>query len=1305
MTEFISDSPKQTKPDFLTRPLMATAHFDWEKIAYIAFIILALITRLWDVGGRVMSHDESLHTQFSYQFFNGDGYNHTPLMHGPFLFHITAVSYWLLGADDFTARLPVALFGVLLVAIPYFLRDWLGKTGALFVSFLFLISPFVTYYSRYIRHDVYVIIWALIIFIATVYYLKERKDKYLWWFAGGLALMFATKEVSFIYVAIFGSFLALRLFMRLALADWIRDKLPDLLRPLIILFIGLTAFGVGFGAVEAIERAESATVALEESEESQQGFAADPNAVAETGETDRGANNRVGVFRAVQVMGLFGAALAVFLAARAMRPHIDEFPEFDLITLYSALLLPAISPIVTTIAGFNPTDYSVNQCLPPGIEEMSLGQQFFTRLGDGACWSAFATSGLFRTGIFLVVMLVLGLLVGFWWNRRKFLGVAIIFHVIFAVLYTSVFTNPNGWFSGMAGSLGYWLEQQEVQRGNQPAFYYFFIVPFYEFLPLIFSLLAVRFWAHKHRLNRIVSYWVSVLLVAMLSYSLGNFLLNLNNVWNGVDPSKLPGGIVAGLVLFVGVLYWFLVRRRTVMASYELNRSWRGLVDPLELVGFVPMLAWWLVLTWVAYSVAGEKMPWLSIHFVIPMAMLAGWYFQQKLERVDVGALLSRPGLILTSLTTLFILAIFFALSPWFLDQIQLGNQELNNLSGLGRFLGSVVVVVGLYYLLTPFRQRFAWAERRMAFVFSVFILLSILTIRFTYMANFVNADYTTEFMVYAHAAPAIKETVMPQIDELSQRMNGDFSLQVSWDDDSTWPMQWYLKEYDNRNYYARSPNRSITDSPVIVAGSLNWDKVEPLLGDDYEARTYTFLWWPIEDYRQINWYAIFGLQNRALLEDETGSSGRGLASGDVRQALWDIFFYRDYDKYSEVFGGTRTAGEWPLRHDLRLYIRRDVLANLWDYGVGAAAFEPPVDPYENGELLLSPSQVIGAAGSGEGQLMAPRNLAIGPDGNLYVADSGNHRIQVFDPAGNSLRSWGGFGAQAGLFNEPWGIAVDESFVYVADTWNHRVQKFTLEGEFVTTIGQSGTVTDLGDNSDGFFFGPRDIVLLPDNRLMVTDTGNHRLQIFDRVGSFIQIVGQQGSFLGQFNEPVGLEVAGSGAVYLADTWNGRIQRFTPDLLPASEWLVDAWAGNSTNNKPYLAVDSAERVYVTDPENYRVLIFDPAGQYLGRFGQFSADTDGFGLPNGIVIDANNNIYIADAGNSVILRFTIPDLTSPPASGESEEIRVEPIDDTELENDGEGDVPAEEEPLEGAEDAVDEDAPPDEEGGGEEGGDGG
>ena len=282
----ISTTHEEVNNDFLSRLVIPAINLDWEKTIYLIFIAVAIITRFWALGDRVMSHDESLHTQFSYQFFDGQGYNHTPLMHGPFLFHITAVAYWLFGDSDFTARVPVAIFGIILILLPYLLRDWLGRVGAIFTSFIFLISPFVTYYSRYIRHDVYVIVWAMFVFIAMWYYFRERKDFYIWVFVAATALMFSTKEVAFIYVAIFGSFLVIRLLTQFVGESWLRGSLSKLRMPIIIALAGLVIAGVGLvGTRTGTDDAEPGMTA-----EATEGFAVDPNAelASRTGMLRRG---------------------------------------------------------------------------------------------------------------------------------------------------------------------------------------------------------------------------------------------------------------------------------------------------------------------------------------------------------------------------------------------------------------------------------------------------------------------------------------------------------------------------------------------------------------------------------------------------------------------------------------------------------------------------------------------------------------------------------------------------------------------------------------------------------------------------------------------------------------------------------------------------------------------------------------------------------------------------------------------------------------------------------------------------------
>jgi uncharacterized protein (TIGR03663 family) len=1247
----ISTTPEEVSNDFLSRPVIPALNLDWEKTIYLIFIILAIITRFWALGDRVMSHDESLHTQFSYQYYDGQGYNHTPLMHGPFLFHVTAIAYWLFGDSDFVARVPVAILGIILIILPYFLRDWLGRVGAIFTSFIFLISPFVTYYSRYIRHDIYVIVWAMIVFIAMWYYFRERKDLYLWFFVAATALMFTTKEVAFIYVAIFGSFLVIRLLTQFVDEPWIRNSLSRLRMPIIVALAGLVIAGVGFIGTQRSGKAEETGMTAEATE----GFAADPN--AELDQTAVASVEETNVFiRWAQVLGIgiFGAG--IFLVVRALRPEIDNYSEFDLIILFSTLLLPLASPFLTKLVGWNPTDYTLNTCYLEGQEGMTALQVLVGRLGNSICWSSLAESGIIRSGFFLILSIAVAIFVGLWWDRRRWIISAIIFNGILLVLFTSVFTNLGGWTTGVVGSLGYWLEQQAVQRGSQPWYYYLFIVPLYEFLPLIFSLLAIRLWTQQHRTNKVIGYWVITLLLTLMAYSLGNWIYATffqNSATTG-EASIVPGLLAGAAVLTGAVLIWFLNYKNRLVQEYELESGIWELFDIKVLLEFVPFLVWWLLLTWIAYSYAGEKMPWLSTHFVIPMGMLTGWYFNEKFASLKAKEFFSWDSLIFIGLTILFIVSGMLVIGPLLFGNIRFGDQQLEFLTNVGQFLGGILIVGLVYLFWRRFYHKIPDYLHNPLLIFSLFILLSLLTIRFTYMATFKNADYTTEFMVYAHGAPATKSVVLNQLEELSMRLNGDKSIKVAFDNDVSWPMTWYLRDYPQRVFFGENPSQSLNESPIILVGAQNWNTVEPYLGDNYEYTEHTFLWWPMEDYRKFSWNALLGDPN------VPAEVRRGLGNPEVRKALWDIFFYRDYEKYGQVFGGTFTAGEWPLRHNMRLYIRNDVIPTMWDYGVGAVAFGETTNPYEEGELILEPTLILnesGIAGTAEGQFALPRNMVIGENGNIYVVDSGNHRLQVFDKDGNFLNAWGSFGTENGQFNEPWGITVDEQYVYVADTWNHRIQKFTLEGEFVNSFGASGSPEVEGEGL-GLFFGPRSIVLLDDGRLLVTDTGNHRMQVLDTEGNFQYQVGGFGNDLGQMNEPVGLAKGPGGLVYLADTWNGRVQQFSPDLFAQSEWPVDAWDSTSINNKPYLAVDSANRVYVTDPEGYRVLMFNPDGTYIGRFGSFGSGPTNFALANGIAVDAEDNIYIADAGNNRILKFAPPFTT-----GAQPEVESQPVEEGE------------------------------------------
>ena len=460
-----------------------------------------------------------------------------------------------------------------------------------------------------------------------------------------------------------------------------------------------------------------------------------------------------------------------------------------------------------------------------------------------------------------------------------------------------------------------------------------------------------------------------------------------------------------------------------------------------------------------------------------------------------------------------------------------------------------------------------------------------------------------------------------------------------------------------------------------------------------------------MEDYRRFSWNALFGDPNTT-----EGVTRRGLANPDVRQSIWDIFFYRDYEKYGQTFGGTYTDSQWPLRDELRLYVRKDSLSKMWDYGIapltaGASGVIEAANTFEEGEIMVSPELILnesGIAGPGDGQLTSPRNMAVAADGTIFVLDSGNQRVQVYDSDGNFIDSWGESGSGNGQFNPegdgPWGIGVDDDFVFVADTWNHRIQKFTHDGEFLGAFGNSGDVLSAPNSGLGLFFGPRNILMGDDGLVYINDTGNHRIQIMDKDGNFVGQIGltsQLGSNPGEFYEPVGSAQSPDGSIYVTDTWNGRMQRLTggPSYFPIGEWGIGGWKENfSIYNKPYVAVDSGGRVYVTDPEQYRVLIFDENGGYIGKFGRFGADANSFGLPNGIFIDSQDNIYVADADNHRIVKFPpifpsgLPKIDEVPV--EDDLMEEEPMEEDSGEDMEEGDVKDEEESSE-AEDGGEED----------------
>ena len=1155
------------KKNFLERPILQSIpFFTGEALIFSLIIAFALLSRFYDLETRVMSHDESLHTYFSWLLYKGDGYQHNPMMHGPLQFHLLALSYFLFGVTDFTARIPSVIFNIATIGMLWYWRRYLGKVGALIAGFLMLISPYILFYGRYVRNEAFSAFAGMLMFFAVLRYLESGRNRYLYWLTLALAINFTSKETAFIYAAQMLLFLAAYFGWELLKKPWKEKTSRNSFVNLVALAVILIGATLGAGL---LGKGDSASAIAE---------SANPLAEGSSEVLRSGGFPWVAVLAILSLIALTSAAYYLIRGLGWRKIRAER--SFDLLMLIGTIIIPMLAPLISTAFGW---------VIPTTSGEIA-----------GLLMAEYAQ-------ILIAILATFGISIalGLWWNINLWWKNALLFYSIFTILFTTVFTNSAGFLTGIFGSLGYWIVQQEVARGGQPWYYYIFLqIPVYEFLPAIGVLLALYFGFKKEK---------------------------------SPAPAEPPASL-------------------DPLEPPVIPSSPRALTFSL--------LLWWVLSSILAYSYAGERMPWLTYHLTLPMILLTAWGLNQLVQNLNWSELHQKKGWLVAGLLFIFYIAIsnsFAGIGSAF------AGKSLAQLQATSDFLLPLIVTISsgtaLFYLL----REWTWENVISLASLVAFGLLSLWTGRAAYRAAYINYDSAEEYLVYAHAATGVKD-VMAQVEEISMRANGDLSALVAYDASApdtgiSWPFVWYLRDFTNLRSFD-APTRSLRDAVVIIVDAKNFDKIEPVVNQGYYRSDYIRMWWPNQDYYNLvsdrdsrlifpSDYPCTGIMTplKLITSKDFSSLCEMVTNPAIREGVIDIWKDRDYTKYAQATENTSAFSptDWNPSDKMRLYIRKDIAAQIWNYGVLPETNENiMVDPYEEKTILLSADKTIGLEGTGEGEFNAPRGIAFAPDGSFYVADSRNHRIQHFDAEGKFINMWGEFGdatfddLPGGIFNEPWDLAIGpDGSVYVSDTWNHRIQKFEADGTPITRWGYYGQA------EDGFaFWGPRGIDVDTEGNVFVSDTGNKRIVKFDSDGNYITEFGTTGMGIGEFDEQVGVAVDSDGIIYVTDTWNQRIQSFEPNedgtlYFPLNQWEVVGWYGQSLENKPFLAVDNKGSIFATDPESYRVLQFDTEGKFIRTWGDYGYGMENIGLAAAVAVDADGNIWVTDAGNHRVMKFILPE----------------------------------------------------------------
>jgi len=1291
-------SPNQQEDNALGRALSQRLPVNWEVAAYIVIFLLAVFTRFHMLEARVMSHDESLHTRFSYNLYNEGNFQHTPLMHGPVLFHATALSFYLFGDGDFSGRIYTALLGVIMVMFPLLLRKWLGRWGAALASIMLLMSPLLLYYNRYIRHDTPSILFGMIMAYCILMYLDgspryRRRAFWLYLFAAAMILNLGSKETAFIYIAIFGSFLLIYFLVRLAQRRHnLRGKPIFHAIMLGILLGGVMTLGmyivVDVIPAEILPGRGSSWTDLSDLERSSW-----INWMA------------LSVLSAVFVL----ASTALY----AFRDRWNRIPWREVtvilliawVTAGSLLFIEELSHLST------PTETA-----EPPVPDAEINDSGESNQGAAIRWAP--GLAIWLIAVAAAVYLIRDARraassgnklaedksekVGLWAYLYQFPEVDFLVLIVTLILpwTTALFVRLMGGssaaYAGLAETLPdglYGLLTNLPNMGSASQIGQFLVGAF-AFAPLVILSLAIGLTWHWKRwlvsaavFHVIFAFFFTSVFTNIaglgtgMIYSLG-YWLEQQGVRRGSQPQyyylliilptyeflPIVGSVSA---MFAGVTCYWKSRRERII---EREKSLREQVD--EETGqdlendSADDSAQTLERTSEETSAARSENVETGLAEEeklnrLPFLLLLAWWAILNLVGYSLAG--EKMPWLGTHLTTPMIL-----ISAWYfggllsrINKSQFLSRGWLALLLMPAFIISLAQVLGAFIVGDPPFAGLEKAElgRTYAWLASAFLAagLGYLLMRLARWTTWMHirrigaatvfgilsvltfrAAWMASFINYdlptellVYAhAAPAVKWVLDDIEEMSLRMTDGKDMKFAYDDEVSWPYSWYFRDYSDAVFVGGNPTVQNTQDAIFVVVGAGNRGDVEPILEDHYLR---------RDHMRMWWpmQEYFNVTPQRILNVLDFSPSNENAAA-LRRGIFDIWWSRDYDQYGEATGKDFSLTNWPVSDRMHVYIRKDFASKIWEYGVGDGEVSSNI-PAEINQCAANWQQINPTLEFDRTAQFLKSPLGMSASAGLvYIADEHANLVHVYTTDGGHVRTIGAGGTIA--FNRPNSlVSLMDGDLLVVDTWNYQIQRIDAEDNMVMAWGAAG---EYGfdapvDPTDGFW-GPRDVALHDTDRVFIADTGNKRIRVYELDGAQAihqYDIGSGGSGPGELDEPSGLAIHSDGRLFVADTWNRRIAVFDLSGGHLMNFRVRGWY-NTTFNRPYLALDEARDIlYVTDPDGRRILVYTTGGECIGSFAE-EGENGALGQfvdIGGIAVDEESFVYVSDSSAGNIFKF--------------------------------------------------------------------